>query len=72
MNKDQSPILAENIASIAKTEPTQFAPKKKYVPPTLSEPEGLLEATRFFFQAVNASSGSGGTGYTDHGHQNTN
>ena len=55
MNKNHYPATVEMSASQS---PTPIAPaaKKKYLKPVLSEPAGLLETTKFFFQAANVGS----------------
>ncbi len=55
MNKNHSPANIEMSASQPQT-PIAPGAKKKYLKPVLSEPAGLLETTKFFFQAANVGS----------------
>ena len=55
MNKNHYPAIIEMPASQSPT-PIEPAAKKKYLKPVLSEPAGLLETTKFFFQGAGSGS----------------
>ena len=58
-NSQYALVHSESGAETSSPEAVHNSPivrKKRYVAPQLTEPQGLLETTKFFFQAANGGS----------------